>query len=35
MTEHRIGTQVEWQAERDTLVNVEEELTGACEALEA
>src|SRR5438067_4258474 len=27
MTEHRIGTQDEWQAERDALLNEEKELT--------
>src|ERR1700716_4434571 len=27
MTEHRIGTQEEWQAERDALLNEEKELT--------
>ena len=27
MTEHRIGTQDEWQAERDELLNEEKELT--------
>src|SRR4030095_2219536 len=27
MTEHRIGTQEEWQAERDELLNEEKELT--------
>ena len=27
MTEHRIGTQEEWQAERDALLKEEKELT--------
>jgi predicted dithiol-disulfide oxidoreductase (DUF899 family) len=27
MTEHRIGTQEEWRAERDALLNEEKELT--------
>jgi len=27
MTEHRIGTQEEWQAERDELLKAEKELT--------
>ena len=27
MTEHRIGTQEEWQAERDALLDEEKELT--------
>ena len=33
MTEHRIGTQEEWQAERDELLKEEKELTRRSEEL--
>src|SRR5438128_2198883 len=35
MTEHRIGTQEEWQAERDELLNEEKELTRRSDELAA
>ena len=35
MTEHRIGTQEEWQAERDALLREEKELTRRSDELAA